>query len=149
MKKHEENPYQRWVLKPNNLIVLKTKPSLALSVKIPALDCVDPLDLNSTESDLLINNPNLNKALINEVSIILQPTNECDYGNANQKWFVDKTIGLIYAFVPPSDLGVDSQTDLKVNVDVTAANKALICTSYVAYDKEISQPVNDSFVSLN
>ena len=88
MKKNEENPNQRWTyVRSSNQIILKVRPSLALSVKVPQLDCVESLDLSS-DSDLLANNPNLNKTLLNEPPVILQPTIETDYGNAHQKWFI-------------------------------------------------------------
>ncbi len=113
MKKSEENPNQRWIYaRSSNQILLKVRPSLALSVKVPQLDCVETLDISS-DSDFLANNPILNKTLLNEPAVILQPTVETDYGNAYQKWFIDETIGLIYPFLPPNGLEIGMQNSLK------------------------------------
>lgn len=104
LKRNEDNPNLRWILRSNNTIVLKAKPGLALSAKLPSLDCVDSADYELNENYK-------NKSIVNEAIITLQPTIETDYGSSYQKWFFDEDIGLLYAFIPP----IDSTSGIKNN----------------------------------
>ena len=103
MRKSEENINQRWIFKPNGAIVSKTRPNLALTVKLPALENID-VDLNERLDDL---DPKAQEALrretiMSQCSITLQQFIDVENGNAHQKWRMDESIGFIYAFAADS-----------------------------------------------
>ena len=101
LKKSEENPYQRWMYRPDGSIVLKCRQHLALTVKITPLENLKS-ELSKSKENLSFLSE-LNGSLINESQIILQPLIETECGSANQKWFIEATVGLIFAFAPTYD----------------------------------------------
>lgn len=127
MKRNDDNVNQRWIYKQNGAIISKARSNMALSIKLPFIDMVD-IDLYTIESE----EKRHIKRILNEASIVLQPYIESEFGNANQRWLIDDSIGFIYAF----------SVENEMNIEITAANKANICSYYISYDKEISQPVS-------
>ena len=141
-KKNDDNINQRWQLRTNGFITSKSRPNMVLSIKLVSFESVNsqhPLNKDAAaadEADAKVadaknskNNKN-NKSIHVESSIVLQPIIDGETGNAHQRWKVDEHIGFIYAFA------ADAR-----NIEITAANRANICSYYVTKDEEISQPV--------
>jgi len=127
MKRNDDNPLQRGVYTTDGSILLKCRQTLALTVRLPSLDAQPPTSFLTGRASLL-----------NDAPLILQSLISGENGNANQKWFIEDQVGLIFAFAPTYDRAFDPND--RLNIDVTAASKALICTGYVAPDRAISQP---------
>lgn len=98
MKKNVENSLQRWVYTDTGSFVLKCRQNLALTVKIPPFENVDLSLTRKDNMDFLSSAP-----IVNESPLILQSLIETENGNANQKWFVEENVGLIFAFAPKYD----------------------------------------------
>ena len=101
LKKSEDNPYQRWMYRSDGSIVLKCRQHLALTVKMAPLESLKS-ELSKSKENLSFLSE-LSGSIINESQIILQPLIETEYGSANQKWFIESTVGLIFAFAPTYD----------------------------------------------
>lgn len=137
MRKSEDNINQRWLLKENGVFLLKGRANMALTVKLPAIESVET-DLNADEEeddddqDVQVGSSRRKKkaSIYSNFSLVLQQLVDFENGNAHQRFFVDDVIGFIYAFA------VSDPT----NIEIMAANKANICSHYVSYDKELSQP---------
>ena len=99
MRKNEDNPNQRWTFRSNGSIALKVRPSLVLTVRMPALENTN-IEININEEEAWYS---LMRSLMDEASVILQPAIETDYGNSHQKWYVDEQIGFIYSFAALND----------------------------------------------
>ncbi len=130
MKRNDDNPLQRWVYTNDGSILLKCRQTMALTVKVPSLD--------KQSSMGFLSNKNSEFSIMNDAPLILQTLISTENGNANQKWFIEDQIGLIFAFAPTYDRVFDPND--RLNIDMTAASKALICTGYVSREKEVSQP---------
>ena len=133
VRKSDDSVNQRWHYKPNGIIISKARSNMVLTVKLASIEEADiELNLKEEDDDKLINIKPPKKNLHAGASIILQPLIDTDFGNAHQRWFIDDSIGFIYAFA----------TSEEKSIEVMAANKANLCSYYVTYDKEVSQPVN-------
>ncbi|CAF0796043.1 unnamed protein product [Brachionus calyciflorus] len=123
MKRNEDNINQRWTYRPDGTIALKARSTLVLTVKLPPIETSD-IDINLLDTDPYF----MQKSIILGSQITVQQLIDFENGNSHQKWFIDEDIGFIYSFATSDE-----------NIEITAANKAGICTNYVCYDKEISQ----------
>ena len=134
-KKSEDNINQRWLLKPNGVFLLKGRANMALTVKLPPIESAK-IDLLAHDEEEEQEQEQAEKRRLQSIyanaAIVLQPLVDFENGNAHQKFYVDEKIGFIYAFAT-SDI---------YNIEIMAANKANICSHYVTYDKELSQPVS-------
>lgn len=104
MKKNEDNPLQRWIYSKCGSILLKCQQNLALTVKLPSLKNVDVSSLyhRNKENTTYLNNK-ITSSLIQNSPLILQNLIDTEYGNVNQKWYIDDNIEFIFAFAPTYD----------------------------------------------
>jgi hypothetical protein len=130
-KKSDDNINQRWIYRSDDgLILSKARLNFALTIKMPPLietAETTTTQLNGDAGDSL--EEKTAPSILTNSLITIQPLVDFEHGNAHQKWLLDE-FGFVYAF----------QTS-QLNIEITAAHRAGICTYYVAQDDEISQPV--------
>ncbi len=104
MKRNENNPFQRWVYSKSGSILLKSQQNLALTVKLPSLENVDVNSMyhRNKENLAYLNNQN-SDSIINNSQLILQNVISTEYGNVNQKWYIEDNVKSIFAFAPTYD----------------------------------------------
>ncbi|XP_078585568.1 doublecortin domain-containing protein 1-like isoform X2 [Branchiostoma floridae x Branchiostoma japonicum] len=113
VRKRDDDINQRWTLNKDGSINIKSNYSLVLGVALPPL----PPGEDSPPPGYA------------GVPISLQPRRVASLGAANQRWLWDPVTGFIKAFA----------TDV-TDKEITAANKAGVCTYAVTGAQELEQP---------
>ncbi|XP_048584983.1 doublecortin domain-containing protein 1 [Nematostella vectensis] len=116
-KKKVEDPSQRWVISDDGSISLRSKPDLVLTVTTPPLG-----------NDPFTRDEALDFGYRGSVIIVANRKSHGN-GNAHQLWTYDRATGFIDAF----------STDT-TNKEITAANKANVCTYALLGPKALHQP---------
>ncbi|XP_071809280.1 doublecortin domain-containing protein 1-like [Asterias amurensis] len=112
-KKNPEDPTMRWEADTQGFIRSKANPELVLGVQMPSLKSDD----DGTTCSSFYNQP-----------VSLQHQRIEKYGMANQKWSFEKETGFMDAF----------SADVR-DKEVTAANKANVCTFAVCGETPVDQ----------
>ncbi|KAF6020845.1 hypothetical protein EB796_020833 [Bugula neritina] len=112
-KRMKEELSQLWVMKPNGYIQSRAGRDMVLTVSMPT-------NQRRGEEGLALSYVGC--------QVVVQKKKSTQFGSASQKWSLDRETGFIYAFY----------TNL-MDVEITAANKANVCTYAVTKD-ELDQP---------
>ncbi|XP_064634273.1 doublecortin domain-containing protein 1-like isoform X2 [Lineus longissimus] len=113
-KRNVDDIFQRWIISSSGLIKAKHNQKMVLSVTMPT-------NLRRDDQSMTLSYANS--------SIVLLQHKNTQFGRSNQKFMFDHDTGLIQAFY----------TDF-LDKEITAANKANICTFAVIGDTELDQP---------
>ncbi|XP_071830359.1 doublecortin domain-containing protein 1-like [Apostichopus japonicus] len=113
-KKNTEDTSQRWEIdEENGFICSKPNPEMVLTVTMPAFKAGDD---------------SIPTSFVGQ-EVALQPKRQEQNGRANQKWAFESDTGIIDAFA----------TEVK-DIEITAANKANVCTFAVVGETPVEQP---------
>ncbi|XP_013404290.1 uncharacterized protein LOC106169385 isoform X2 [Lingula anatina] len=115
VKKKPDDAYQRWTLTDDGFLRSKHSPSMVLTVNMPAVQRHEAEDAATPSYP--------------GCGVTLQHKKNTKYGAANQKWGFDPELGFLYAF----------KTDA-TDMEITAANKANVCTYAVRQGESLDQP---------
>ncbi|KAL3841516.1 hypothetical protein ACJMK2_019650 [Sinanodonta woodiana] len=114
VKRRPDDMYQLWYMKENGEIRLRHNPNVVLTVSMPSCE-----PYTEDEEPLTFAG----------CKVTLQGRKNHQYGKAHQLWRYDAETGYIHAF----------NTDLP-DKEITAANKADVCTYSIANNSKIDQP---------
>lgn len=94
-KKNEDNINQRWIYnEENGCIFSKARSNLCLTVKLPSLESSN-FNINEPQEDQINDNET---SILNQSAITIQTFVNFENGNSHQKWYIDESLGFIYAF---------------------------------------------------
>lgn len=113
VKRSPDDIFQRWIMHENGIIQCKNNPSLVLGVSMPVYQ-------TKSESHC---------ASYYGCQVVVQKRKITQFGRANQRFYHDESMGYIQAF----------HTDT-MDKEITAANRANVCTFAVMGTTEIDQP---------